>query len=105
MSTAAGNVAVDLGADSVSVTSTESIFQVLDGNVPDAFKQKIINGEYIDLGQLLQRRPGPDKSKCLTIEDEHQVVQSKPFTMKIHLALFSLRTESDNPDATCELSP
>ena len=22
-----------------------------------------------------------------------------------HLALFSLRTESDNPDATCELSP
>ena len=23
----------------------------------------------------------------------------------IHLALFSLRTESDNPDATCELSP
>ena len=24
---------------------------------------------------------------------------------QIHLALFSLRTESDNPDATCELSP
>ena len=24
---------------------------------------------------------------------------------KFHLALFSLRTESDNPDATCELSP
>ena len=23
----------------------------------------------------------------------------------IHLALFSLRTESDNPDTTCELSP
>ena len=23
----------------------------------------------------------------------------------LHLALFSLRTESDNPDATCELSP
>ena len=23
----------------------------------------------------------------------------------VHLALFSLRTESDNPDATCELSP
>ena len=22
-----------------------------------------------------------------------------------HLALFSLRTESDNPDATCEFSP
>ena len=22
-----------------------------------------------------------------------------------HLALFSLRTDSDNPDATCELSP
>ena len=22
-----------------------------------------------------------------------------------HLALFSLRTESDNPDTTCELSP
>ena len=25
--------------------------------------------------------------------------------MQLHLALFSLRTESDNPDATCELSP
>ena len=83
MSTAAGNVAVHLGADSVSVTSTESVFQALDGNVPDALKQKIINGEYIDLGQLLQRRPGPDKSRCLTIEDGHLVVQSKPFTMKI----------------------
>ena len=83
MSTAAGNVAVHLGADSVSVTSTESVFQALDGNVPDALKQKIINGEYIDLGQLLQRRPGPDKSRCLTIEDWHLVVQSKPFTLKI----------------------
>ena len=83
MSTAAGNVAVHLGADSVLVTSTESVFQALDGNVPDALKQKIINGEYIDLGQLLQRRPGPDKSRCLTIEDGHLVVQSKPFTMKI----------------------
>ena len=49
MSTAAGNVAVHLGADSVSLTSTESVFQALDGNVPDALKQKIINGEYIDL--------------------------------------------------------
>ena len=83
MSTAAGNVAVHLGADSVSVTSTESVFQALDGNAPDALKQKIINGEYIDLGQLLQRRPGPDKSRCLTIEDGHLVVLSKPFTMKI----------------------
>ena len=26
-------------------------------------------------------------------------------SFKSHLALFSLRTESDNPDATCELSP
>ena len=25
--------------------------------------------------------------------------------LRMHLALFSLRTESDNPDATCELSP
>ena len=25
--------------------------------------------------------------------------------LPLHLALFSLRTESDNPDATCELSP
>ena len=83
MSTAAGNVAFHLGADSVSVTSTESVFQALDGNVPDDLKQKIINGEYIDLGQLLQRRPGPDKSRCLTIEDGHLVVQLKPFTMKI----------------------
>ena len=74
MSAALGNVAVHLGADSVSVTSTESVFQALDGNVPDALKQKIINGEYIDLGQLLQRRPGPDKSRCLTTEDGHLVV-------------------------------
>ena len=51
--------------------------------MPDALKQKIITGEYIDLGQLLQRRPGPDKSRCLTIEDGHLVVQSKPFSMKI----------------------
>ena len=28
-----------------------------------------------------------------------------PFSLKSHLALFSLRTESDNLDATCELSP
>ena len=28
-----------------------------------------------------------------------------PRTEKNHLALFSLRTESDNPDASCELSP
>ena len=27
------------------------------------------------------------------------------FFRHFHLALFSLRTESDNPDATCELSP
>ena len=26
------------------------------------------------------------------------------YTNLLHLALFSLRTESDNPDATCELS-
>ena len=83
MSTTACHVAVDLGAESVSVTSTERVFQALDGNVPDALKQNIINGEYIDLGQLLQRRPGPDKSRCLTIEDGHLVVQSKPFTIKI----------------------
>ena len=27
------------------------------------------------------------------------------YKVEMHLALFSLRTESDNPDATCELSP
>ena len=33
-------------------------------------------------------------------------VFSVPFSIVItHLALFSLRTESDNPDATCEKSP
>lgn len=83
ISTAAGNVAVELGSEIDSVTSSESIFQSLDVNVSDAVKQKIINGEYVDLGQLLQRRPGPDKSKCLTIEDGLLVVQSKPFTTKI----------------------
>ena len=29
----------------------------------------------------------------------------KDRTQTTHLALFSLRTESDNPDATCELIP
>ena len=29
----------------------------------------------------------------------------KSAVIEEHLALFSLRTESDNPDATCELSP
>ena len=29
----------------------------------------------------------------------------RPFYQDWLLALFSLRTESDNPDATCELSP
>ena len=28
-----------------------------------------------------------------------------PVLLVSHLALFSSRTESDNPDATCELSP
>ena len=83
ISTAAGNVAVEPGSEIDSVTSSESIFQSLDVNVSDAVKQKIINGEYVDLGQLLQSRPGPDKSKCLTIEDGLLVVQSKPFTTKI----------------------
>ena len=46
----AGDVAIELGTYSDSVTSTESIFQALDVNVTDAIKQKIINGEYVDLG-------------------------------------------------------
>ena len=45
--------------------------------------QKIIGGDYIDLGQLLQRRLGPDKSKCLTIEAGQLVVQQKPSYVKI----------------------
>ena len=81
-SSASGNFAIDLGAESMAITSTESVFQALDYNVSNAVKQKIIIGEYIDLGQLLQRRPGPDRSKCLTIEVGNLVVQSKPFIIK-----------------------
>ena len=111
MYTAAGNVAIDLGADSLSVTSTGSVFWVLDGNVPDPLKQKIINGEYIDIGQLLQRRPGPDKSKCLTIEDGHLVLQSKPFTKKItdvnhwtnSFLMFASMFSSAHPESTSGL--
>lgn len=62
---AAGNIA---SKDSDSVSSTESVLQALDINVTGAIKQNIINGEYVELGQLLQRRPGPDKSKYLTIQ-------------------------------------
>ena len=78
-----GNLSLDIGADSDTLRQTESAFQALDVNVPDNVKQKIVNGDYIDLGQLLQRRPGPDKSRCLTIEDGLLVVQPKPFTAKI----------------------
>ena len=46
----------------------------------------------------------------LNITDEYSVkcdfiLNTVIFIDAAHLALFSLRTESDNPDATCELSP
>ena len=34
-----------------------------------------------------------------------KVSEDKIKALWVHLALFSSRTESDNPDATCELSP
>ena len=79
----ASNATIEVGTYSDSVTSTESIFQALDVNDTDAIKQKIINSEYGDLGMLPQRRLGPDKSKCLTIEDGLLVVQSKPYRIRI----------------------
>ena len=39
------------------------------------------------------------------IHNDCLVQMESPVTQDNHLALFSLRTESDNPDATCELSP
>lgn len=81
--TSSGNV-VDLEVSEPEIMVAESISEALDYNVTDAIKQKIINGEYIDLGQLLQRRTGPDKSKCLTIEDGQLVVQQKQSILKIN---------------------
>lgn len=78
-----GNVAIDLGTDSPGIMAAESVSHSLDYGVSESLKQKIIGGDYIDLGQLLQRRPGPDKSKCLTIEDGQLVVQQKPSSVKI----------------------
>ena len=46
-----------------------------------------------------------DQCFCIAHLSAEDMLKSAVIEEKKHLALFSLRTESDKPDATCELSP
>ena len=93
---------------------TESILTTINGGLSTKFEDCM--GELHDrITTLIKQMRTKDTSMSDTIEHLSDTTNTITSTVEQkasqilnktkHLALFSLRTESDNPDATCELSP
>ena len=59
----------------------------------------------VDIDPIFFKLAGNKDMHDIMNEFEFRPDRTTDYGVSCHLALFSLRTESDNPDATCELSP